>query len=202
MHMPMKKQKLTIVRLAMALASGASILSSMAATQAQPAKALVAAAAESPALATAAVAPPVDSWQRNTGGGMVQVSMYTATQLARRADFPAAAGPKRLHVAFKDRMSLDQVGRMLIRDLERDGGRAAVMPHAVMLLQLGHSLGARPMGVASSSMSLEFAPGLGTRVLVDNNAVTDFLGDAAFFAYLVKPWLSAADTSRRAGSGQ
>jgi hypothetical protein len=165
-----------------------------------PPAAFVGGAERAASAAAATLAPATAPWSRDVGGSTVGVALYAAAPLAGRADFIAARGAKRLRIVLRQRMSSEQVSRMLIHDIEQASGRAQVLPHVATLARLGQAMGTRGAGHCDESVSIEYVPDLGTRVWIDNLPASDFLGDAAFFAVMVRPWLDTA-AAPAAGSG-
>ena len=130
-----------------------------------------------------------ETWSRDTGAGDVSVSVYSRQVLANRSDILAAHGEKRLRVLLQRRLTSDQIGRLMLRDLEKTSPRGEFAAHADSLLKIGQAFAARKDLAAGHSFGFEFLPGQGTRLLIDDQPASDFVASPAFFALVVRPWL-------------
>ncbi len=152
--------------------------------------ALVAAAATGPAIASE-LQPALRSWTRDTGShGTVTVTLLASKALARPADILAAPGEKRLRVVLQQRLSSDQIGRLLLRDIEKSGPDGGYAAHAHDLMKLGEAFGGRKELAAGHSFGFQFVPGEGTRLLIDDQPVGSTVVDPTFFSLVVRPWLA------------
>jgi len=134
--------------------------------------------------------PAARSWTRDTGAGDVTVSLHARQALARPADILAAAGDKQLRVVLQQRLSADQIGRLLLRDAEKHSPGGEFAAHAVDVLQIGQAFANRKDLQAGHSFGIQFVPGQGTRLLIDDQPASAFVADPSFFALLLRPWLA------------
>ena len=156
-----------------------------------------------PALAATAATelpPAARSWTRDTGVGDVTVSLYARQPLAQTADILSAAGEKQLRVVLQQRLSADQIGRLLLRDAEKHSPRGEFAAHANHVLQIGEAFANRKDLTAGHSFGIQFVPGEGTRLLIDDQPASAFVAEPSFFALMLRPWLAgvsaaAADTA-------
>jgi Chalcone isomerase-like len=135
-----------------------------------------------------------DAWQRDTGMGAVDVGVYAAARLAQRGDFATAAGARRLRLVPARALSADQIGRLLVRDLASAANMADAASHMQALMQLGGAFSTTKALSAGDSLGVEFVPGKGTRAFINDAPVGGFVGDAAFFALIMRPWLAPQAT--------
>jgi Chalcone isomerase-like len=138
---------------------------------------------------TPLLAPATAPWLRDTGSGYVEVSIHATRGLEHRRDFATTAGPRRLRAVLRSRMSADQVGRLLTRDIQRSVSPGETARHVASLTQLGQAFVRHPELAAGQSFGFQFLPGRGTQLMVDEVPVGPVLGDEAFFDLLVRPWL-------------
>jgi hypothetical protein len=130
-----------------------------------------------------------EAWSRETSVGALQVSLYTRQVLANRSDILGAPGEKRLRVQLQGRLSSDQIGRLMLRDIEKTGPAGEFAAHADSLLKMGQAFATRKELAAGHSFGFEFLPGQGTRLLIDEQPAGDFMGGPGFFALVARPWL-------------
>jgi len=147
--------------------------------------------------------PATRTWTRDTGvGGDVTVSLHARQPLAQPADILAAPGEKRLRVVLQQRLSADQIGRLLLRGAEKHSPRGEFAAHAEHVLQIGQAFAGRRELGAGHSFGIEFLPGSGTRLLIDDLPASDFVAEPSFFALLLRPWLAAAGSAETARVAQ
>lgn len=131
-------------------------------------------------------------WQRDAGFAVVDVGLYAAAPVASRAEYASSTGTRCLRLVLQREMSSDLIGRLLMRDLEQASDRIEVSRHVSSLLKIGDAFAARKRLAAGESISFEFVPAQGTRLLIDGKPASDFIGDASLFAVLMRPWLRSA----------
>jgi len=144
---------------------------------------------------TTGLALATDSWARDTGSGEVTVSLYASAALGKRGDIVSASGAKRLRIVLKQRLSSDQIGRLLLRDVERHAAPGQFAAHVNSLLLMGQAFGTRKDLAAGHSFGFEFVPGSGTRLLIDDEAASAFVADPSFFTLVLGPWLGQAEST-------
>lgn len=135
--------------------------------------------------------PALRSWTRDSGHGLVTVTLLASTPLARAADILTAPGEKRLRVVLQQRLSGDQVAHLLLKDVEKASPAGEFAAHLVSLMKLGEAFGGRKELAAGHSFGFQFVPGEGTRLLVDDQPVGAPVADPGFFSLVLRPWLAA-----------
>ena len=136
--------------------------------------------------------PATRSWTRDTGSGDVTVSLHARQPLAQPADILAVPGDKQLRVVLQQRLSADQIGRLLLRDAEKHSPRGDFAAHAGHVLEIGQAFAGRKDLQAGHSFGVQFVPGQGTRLLIDDQPASAFVADPSFFALMLRPWLAGA----------
>jgi hypothetical protein len=125
--------------------------------------------------------------------GALQIGLYAATPLAARAEFVrGSTAPRSLRLVMLRTLSADQFGLTLMRRVDQAGTSADVAAQTGPLLRIGEAFSARRALAAGDTVSFEFAPGRGTRVLINDAPASAYVGDAALFALLARPWSGAA----------
>lgn len=151
----------------------------------------LAAALPAHAASTAVDLPPASrNWTRDTGAGDVNVSLHARAPLGQPADILAAPGDKQLRVVLQQRLSADQIGRLLLRDAEKHSPNGEFATHALHVLQIGQAFANRKDLPAGHSFGIQFVPGEGTRLLIDDQPASAFVAEPSFFALMVRPWLA------------
>jgi Chalcone isomerase-like len=146
--------------------------------------------------------PAARSWTRDTGVGDVTVSLHARQPLAQTADILSAGGDKQLRVVLQQRLSADQIGRLLLRDAEKHSPRGEFAAHAMHVLQIGEAFANRKDLAAGHSFGIQFVPGAGTRLLIDDQPASAFVAEPSFFALMLRPWLAGVSATDAAHVAQ
>jgi hypothetical protein len=179
--------------------------------QALPALALAGLVLRAGAQPAAATSPAVDvggvrfAPTVNVGGSALQlngaglrlrfvVRVYAAgLYLADRASTPEAVlalpGPKRLHVVMQRDIDANELGRLFTRGMQANTPREMFARSTPGTLRIGEIFAARKRLRQGDSFSVDFMPGQGTLVRVNDEPQGAPIAEPEFFSALLLIWL-------------
>jgi Chalcone isomerase-like len=116
------------------------------------------------------------------------VALYTQGKVRSTAELLALPGPKRLQfVAMRDLPSAE-IGRLFVRAMTENSPPDVVELQAVSVARLIEVFSSVPKLVSGEPFAMEFIPGKGTTFEIDGKAQGAPVGDADFFAMVMKIW--------------
>lgn len=134
---------------------------------------------------------------RLNGAGMryrFVVRVYAAgLYLAGRATTPEAvlamAGPKRLHVVMQRDIDANELGRLFTRGMQANTPREVFARSIPGTLRIGEIFAARRRLRQGDTFSVDFVPGQGTQVRVNDQPQGAPIAEPEFFSALLLIWL-------------
>jgi hypothetical protein len=117
------------------------------------------------------------------------MAMYTSRKVSTAQDAIELAGPKRLQfVALRELPSTD-LGLLFIRGMKDNSSPDVVRKHTAAMSRLIEIFSARKKLLTGDTFGMEFVPGKGTSFYIDGKVQGSPVGDAEFFAMVLKIWL-------------
>jgi Chalcone isomerase-like len=117
------------------------------------------------------------------------MAMYTSRKVSVAQDAIALAGPKRLQfIALRELPSTD-LGLLFIRGMKDNSSPDVVRKHTVAMSRLIEIFSARKKLLPGDTFSMDFLPGKGTSFYIEGRVQGAPVGDAEFFAMVLKIWL-------------
>ncbi len=125
------------------------------------------------------------------------MALYTAKKVTTPEELLALPGPKRLQfTALRDLPGTD-LGRLFIKGLGENSPKEMVQKHAISTTRFIEIFSGKSKLVSGESFAMEFLPGKGTQFYIVGKPQGEPVGDAEFFAMVLKIWVgnSPADSS-------
>jgi hypothetical protein len=122
------------------------------------------------------------------------IKVYTAgLYLGAKAATPeaviAAPGPKRLHVVMLRDIDANELGRLFTRGMQDNAPKEEFSKSIPGTLRMADIFSAKKKLVAGDNFSVDWAPGVGTTVLVNGKAQGEPVKEPEFFNALLRIWL-------------
>lgn len=116
------------------------------------------------------------------------MALYT-TQRVNTADaLIALPGPKRLQfVALRELPGTD-LGRLFIKGMSENSPKEMVQKHAISSTRLIEIFSGKSKLMPGESFAMEYVPGKGTQFYITGKPQGEPVGDAEFFAMVLKIW--------------
>lgn len=117
------------------------------------------------------------------------MAMYTTRKVGVAQEVIALAGPKRLQFTALRELPSTDLGLLFIRGMKDNSSPDVVRKHTVAMSRLIDIFSARKKLLAGDTFAMEFVPGKGTSFYIDSKVQGAPVGDAEFFAMVLKIWL-------------
>jgi Chalcone isomerase-like len=117
------------------------------------------------------------------------MAMYTTRKASAAQDAIALAGPKRLQFTALRELPSTDLGLLFIRGMKDNSSPDVVRKHTAAMSRLIEIFSARKKLLPGDTFSMDFVPGKGTSFYIDGRIQGDPVGDADFFAMVLKIWL-------------
>ncbi len=122
------------------------------------------------------------------------VQVYTAgLYLTSQADTPeavlAAPGPKRLHVVMLRDIDATELGRLFSRGMQDNAPKEEFSKSVSGTIKMADIFSAKKRLAKGESFSVDYVPGVGTRVLVNGKASGELIAEPEFFRAMMSIWL-------------
>lgn len=124
------------------------------------------------------------------------MALYTARKVGTVDELLALPGPKKLQfVALRD-LPGTELGRLFVKGMGENSPKELTQRHSLSSLRLIEIFSGRPKVGPGETFSMEYLPGKGTQFFILDRPQGDPVGDAEFFAMVLKIWVgtSPADT--------
>ncbi|MBC7955116.1 MAG: chalcone isomerase family protein [Cytophagales bacterium] len=120
------------------------------------------------------------------------MGLYTTKKVSTAEELLALPGPKRLQfVALRELPSTD-LGRLFIKGMSENSPREMVQKHTVSSSRLIEVFSGRSKLMPGDSFAMEFVPNKGTQFYIVGQPQGGPVGDAEFFAMVLKIWFGAS----------
>jgi len=108
----------------------------------------------------------------------------------------ATPGPKRIHIVMLRDINASELGKLFTRGMEDNAPRDEFSKSIPGTLKMSELFFTRKKLNAGDSFSVDWAPGVGTIILINGKPSIDPIKEPEFFSALVKIWLgkSPADS--------
>jgi hypothetical protein len=115
--------------------------------------------------------------------------LYLGAKASTADQVFAATGPRRMHVVMLRDIDGNELGKLFTDGMQKNATReefAKVIPGTI---KLGEIFATRRKLAKDDSFSVDFVPGVGTRILVNGTPTGDVIKEPEFFTALMKIWL-------------
>jgi hypothetical protein len=120
------------------------------------------------------------------------LGLYTSKKVGTPEELIALAGPKRLQfTALRDLPGTD-LGRLFIKGMSENSPKEMVQKHTLSATRLIEIFSGRSKMAAGETFAMEFVPGKGTTFYIMGQPQGEPVGDAEFFAMVLKIWVGDA----------
>jgi Chalcone isomerase-like len=117
------------------------------------------------------------------------MGLYTTSKVTTLQDVIAAPGPKKLHfVALRELPGTD-LGMLFLRGMRENSSPELNTKYAASANRLVEIFSGKSKLVPDESFSIEFVPGKGTTFYIMDKPQGAAIGDAEFFAMILRIWL-------------
>jgi Chalcone isomerase-like len=117
------------------------------------------------------------------------MGLYTTAKVTTLQDVIAAPGPKKLHfVALRELPGTD-LGVLFLRGMRENSSPELNTKYAASANRLVEIFSGKSKLISDESFSIEFVPGKGTTFYIMDKAQGAAIGDAEFFAMILRIWL-------------
>lgn len=117
------------------------------------------------------------------------MGLYTSAKASTMQEAINAPGPKKMQfVALRD-ISTNELGRLFYQGIKDNNSPDLHIKHMTSATRLSEIASVRSKIFAGESFSMEFIPGKGTTFAVMDKPQGAAVGDAEFFAMVMKIWL-------------
>ncbi|MEY4563251.1 MAG: hypothetical protein RLZZ618_2528 [Pseudomonadota bacterium] len=163
--------------------------------------ACVLAVGEASAAPTATVFPPTADVQGSklqlNGAGTrrrgifkgYDLALYTARKVSTPDELIALPGPKKLQFTALRELPGTELGRLFMKNMADNSPREVVQRHSLASLRLIEVFSGRAKVLPGESFAMEFVPGKGTTFFILGKPQGEPVGDAEFFAMVLKIWV-------------
>jgi predicted ATP-grasp superfamily ATP-dependent carboligase len=117
------------------------------------------------------------------------MAMYTSRKVSAAPEAIALAGPKRLQFTALRELPSTDLGLLFIRGMKDNSSPDVVRKHTAAMSRLIEIFSARKKLLPGDTFSMDFVPGKGTSFYIDGKVQGAPVGDADFFAMVLKIWL-------------
>jgi hypothetical protein len=123
------------------------------------------------------------------------MGLYTTKKVSTPEELIALPGPKRLQFTALRELPGTDLGRLFIKGMSENSPREAVQKHAISSTRLIEVFSGRSKLMPGDKFAMDFIPGKGTQFYILGQPQGEPVGDAEFFAMILKIWVGAAPAS-------
>ncbi|MBX3620705.1 MAG: chalcone isomerase family protein [Rhizobacter sp.] len=125
------------------------------------------------------------------------MGLYTTQKVTTPEALIALPGPKRLQFTALRELPGTDLGRLFIKGLSDNSPKELVQKHTLSSMRLIEIFSGKSKLVPGDAFAMEFVPGRGTQFYITGQPQGDPVGDAEFFAMVLRIWVgpSPADSS-------
>ena len=117
------------------------------------------------------------------------MALYTTRKVVTVDELLSLQGPKKLQfVALRD-LPGTELGRLFIKGMGENSPKELTQKHSLSSLRLIEIFSGRPKVAPGETFSMEFIPGKGTLFYILGKPQGEPVGDAEFFAMVLKIWV-------------
>lgn len=117
------------------------------------------------------------------------LALYTARKVGTPEDLIALPGPKKLQFTALRELPGTELGRLFMKNMAENSPREIVQKHSLASLRLIDVFSGRAKVLPGESFAMEFVPGKGTTFYILGKPQGEPVGDAEFFAMVLKIWV-------------
>jgi hypothetical protein len=120
------------------------------------------------------------------------MALYTPRKVSTPEELLALPGPKKLQFTALRELSGTEVGRLFIKSMGDNSPREQTQKYSVASLRLIEIFSGRPKLMPGDTFAMEFVPGKGTLFYIMGKAQGEPVGDAEFFAMVLRIWVGTS----------
>ena len=117
--------------------------------------------------------------------------LYVGAKAATPDAVYAAPGPKRIHVVMLRDIDANELGKLFTRGMQDNAPKEAFSKSIPGTLRMADIFSTKKKLVAGENFSVDYAPGVGTTVLVNGKAQGEPVREVEFFNALLSIWLGS-----------
>jgi hypothetical protein len=128
--------------------------------------------------------------------------VYTAgLYLTAKAPTPDAVfnatGPRRMHIVMLREIDANELGKLFTKGMQDNASRDEFAKSIPGTIKMGEMFAARKKLQAGDNFSIDFAPGIGTVILVNGKPQIEPIKEPEFFTALMRIWLGQQPADAR-----
>ena len=125
------------------------------------------------------------------------MGLYTQKKVSTPEELLALPGPKRLQFTALRELPGTDLGRLFIKGLSENSPKETVQKHTISTARFIDIFSGKSKLLPGETFAMEFLPGKGTQFYIVGKAQGEPVGDAEFFAMVLKIWVgnSPADST-------
>jgi Chalcone isomerase-like len=117
------------------------------------------------------------------------MGLYTSAKAGTMQEAINAPGPKKLHFIAHRELSTSEIGHLFYQGIKDNNSAELNLKHMASAARLSDIASVRAKILPGESFSMEFVPGKGLTFFVMDKPQGPAIGDAEFFAMVLKIWL-------------
>jgi hypothetical protein len=120
------------------------------------------------------------------------MGLYTAKKVGTPETLIALDGPKRLQFTALRELPGTDLGRLFIKGLSENSPKETVQKHTLSSTRFIEIFSGKSKLMPGETFAMEFLPGKGTQFYIQGQPQGAPVGDAEFFAMVLKIWVGAS----------
>lgn len=120
------------------------------------------------------------------------MGLYTAKKVSTPEALIALDGPKRLQFTALRELPGTDLGRLFIKGLSENSPKETVQKHTLSSTRFIEIFSGKSKLMPGETFAMEFVPGKGTQFYIQGQPQGAPVGDAEFFAMVLKIWVGAS----------
>lgn len=124
------------------------------------------------------------------------MALYTTKKVTNAAELLALPGPKRLQFSALRELPGTDLGRLFLKGMSENASKEEMQRQALASTRLIEVFSGRSKMLPGESFAMEYVPGKGTTFYILGKAQGEPVGDAEFFALVLKIWFGESPADR------
>lgn len=117
------------------------------------------------------------------------MALYTTRKVTKVDDLLILPGPKRLNFVALRELPSTELGRLFLKGMGENSSKDLMTKHALASTRLIEVFSGKAKLMPGDSFAMEFVPGKGTQFFITGKAQGEPVGDAEFFAMIMRIWV-------------
>lgn len=116
-------------------------------------------------------------------------ALYLGAKVGTPDEVYAAPGPKRMHIVMLRDIDANELGKLFTRGMQDNAPREEFSKSIAGTLRMSDIFSAKKKLTAGEYFYIDWAPGVGTTVVINGKAAGEPIKEPEFFTALMKIWL-------------